>query len=716
MWTNIFPFIDWIKGYNRKALITDALSGLTVALVLIPQSMAYAQLAGLPIYYGLYASFLPPMIGALFGSSRQLATGPVAVVSLMTSVALSRLASAGSEGYIAYAILLALSVGIFQLALGVLRLGLVVNFISHPVINGFTNAAAIIIASSQLSKLFGVTVEEGGHHYETVFRVIKAAMIHIHWPTLLLGALAFVLIYSLRHLWPRAPNVLVAVLITTLLSWATGYEYDTRVPISSLVPLEAQSRIREYNAGIHEITRLEEKSTELSLRLLNVKDGRNPQSLEKIDLEHELARLEFQKRSLEQKAALQRRQLRSFTFGLLEEPQGEPRFRLKDDPPSNIGGDDRDWHLKADRKALDEEALVLRGGGDVVGEVSGGLPGFSMPELNVMAIVRLFPYAVIISLLGFMEAVSIAKAMAAKTGQRLDPNRELIGQGLANIFGAMGRGYPVSGSFSRSALNYQTGAVTGWSSVFTSLTVALVLLFLTPLLYHIPQSVLAAIIMMAVVGLINISGFVHTWRANWYDGVISVITFLCTLAFAPHLDIGILTGVFLSLLVFLYKSMRPRVALLSRFSDGSYHDSGAYGLKMCKHLAVVRFDGHLFFANASYLEDQIAKIRLMMPNLNHIHIEASGIDEMDATGEESLSFIVERLRSAGYGISFSGLKTNALDVMKRTRLYEKIGADNIFFTLETAVQTIHAATHRNANVEKCPLIAYCPVTCEEEPP
>jgi len=161
MWTNIFPFIDWIKGYNRKALITDALSGLTVALVLIPQSMAYAQLAGLPIYYGLYASFLPPMIGALFGSSRQLATGPVAVVSLMTSVALSRLASAGSEGYIAYAILLALSVGIFQLALGVLRLGLVVNFISHPVINGFTNAAAIIIASSQLSKLFGVTVEEG---------------------------------------------------------------------------------------------------------------------------------------------------------------------------------------------------------------------------------------------------------------------------------------------------------------------------------------------------------------------------------------------------------------------------------------------------------------------------------------------------------------------------------------------------------------------------
>ena len=194
MLEKVLPFLGWFKGYNLEKLKVDGISGLTVALVLIPQSMAYAQLAGLPAYYGLYASFLPPMVAALFGSSRQLATGPVAVVSLMTSASLEPLASAGSEGYIMYAVLLALMVGLFQLSLGVLRLGLVVNFLSHPVVNGFTNAAAIIIASSQLSKLFGVYVDKAAHHYETIIRVVEGAFHYTHWPTLALGALAFLII------------------------------------------------------------------------------------------------------------------------------------------------------------------------------------------------------------------------------------------------------------------------------------------------------------------------------------------------------------------------------------------------------------------------------------------------------------------------------------------------------------------------------------------
>jgi len=196
MLTKLLPFLPWFKGYNLDKLRIDLLAGLTVALVLIPQSMAYAQLAGMPSYFGLYASFLPPMVAALFGSSRQLATGPVAVVSLMTAASLEPLATAGSEGFIAYAIVLALMVGIFQFSLGVLRLGLVVNFLSHPVVNGFTNAAAIIIASSQLSKMFGVCVDKAEHHYETILSVCRAAVHYTHWPTLSMGVLAFAIMYG----------------------------------------------------------------------------------------------------------------------------------------------------------------------------------------------------------------------------------------------------------------------------------------------------------------------------------------------------------------------------------------------------------------------------------------------------------------------------------------------------------------------------------------
>jgi MFS superfamily sulfate permease-like transporter len=228
---------------------------------------------------------------------------------------------------------------------------------------------------------------------------------------------------------------------------------------------------------------------------------------------------------------------------------------------------------------LKEDSLLFFGGGAVVGVVPKGLPSFTVPKFDFKVAGQLFSYAAIIALLGFMEAISIAKAMAAKTGQRLDPNQELIGQGLSNILGSIGKSYPVSGSFSRSAVNLQAGAVTGLSSVFTSLAVVIVLMFLTPLLYHLPQSVLAAVIMMAVIGLINVSGFVHAWHAQWYDGAISIITFLATLAFAPHLDKGIMIGVTLSILMFLYKNMRPKVASLSRYEDEALRCVTTHGLR-----------------------------------------------------------------------------------------------------------------------------------------
>jgi len=228
------PFLRWFEGYNSGRFRLDLIGGLTVALVLVPQSMAYAQLAGLPPYYGLYASFLPPMIAALFGSSRQLATGPVAVVSLMTATALEPLATAGSEQYVAYAILLALLVGLFQFLLGVLRLGLVVNFLSHPVVGGFTNAAAIIIATSQLSKIFGVAADKGEHHYETVWYVIKAAIESTHWPTFAFAVLAFAIMILLRHINRRWPNVLVAVIITTVASLLIHYDRNATATIDEI--------------------------------------------------------------------------------------------------------------------------------------------------------------------------------------------------------------------------------------------------------------------------------------------------------------------------------------------------------------------------------------------------------------------------------------------------------------------------------------------------
>jgi anti-anti-sigma factor len=320
---------------------------------------------------------------------------------------------------------------------------------------------------------------------------------------------------------------------------------------------------------------------------------------------------------------------------------------------------------------------------------------------------HLLPFAAIISLLGFMEAIAIAKAMAAKTGQRLDPNQELIGQGLANICGSLGRSYPTSGSFSRSAVNLQAGAVSGLSSVITTLMVIIVLLLFTPLLYHLPQAVLAAVIMMAVIGLVNASGFIHAWEAQWYDGAISIISFACTLAFAPHLEKGIEIGVALSLLVFLYKSMRPTVASLSRHEDDSLRDAMTFGLKECEHIAVVRFDGPLFFANASFLEDQITDRMARIRNLKHILIVFNGINDMDASGEEALSLTIDRCRAAGVDISLSGVNESVMAVFKRTHLLERIGRDHIYPTMEKAICSVHEHTHSESEEKTCPLTTVC---------
>jgi len=698
----VLPFIGWMRDSRPATVKADLLAGVTVALVLIPQSMAYAQLAGLPAYYGLYASFLPPMIAALFGSSRQLATGPVAVVSLLTAVALEPLAQAGTEGYIGYAILLAVMVGAFQFLLGIFRLGVLVNFLSHPVINGFSNAAAIIIASSQLSKLLGVEVETGDQHFQTIANVVQAAIHYPHWPTLIMGLAAFAIMYAMRVLYPHTPNVLVAVVATTMIAWLTDFEQKVEVPLNALSIPAAQKLVNEFNASIDAQNRLAKKKNDYSQQSAAKRKKGDAEAA--LKAAHQAQLLTLRIRDLDTQASALREEIRKLLMeGVAYSPKGATGFYPVGELPPEAKSDGRTWRIAVGRQPIDINAIPLTAGGKVVGAIPKGLPQVFIPSADVKTMGHLMLFAVIISLIGFMEAISVARVAAAQTGQRVDANQELVGQGLANILGAFTRGYPVSGSFSRTAVNLKAGAFSGFSSVVTSLVVVAALLFFTPLLYHLPQSVLDAIIMMAVMGLINIKGFFQAWRAQWYDGAIAVITFVSTLAFAPHLERGIIIGIGLSLAVFLYKSMRPTVVDLSLGVDHALHDAVAYGLEECRYIDVVRFDGPLFFANASYMEDQIRDRRKSKKELKCIIIVADGINDIDASGQEALSFVVDRVRRANIEISLSGVNETVMAALTRTHLAAKIGEDHFFPTMKSAINAIHARTHKGSDEENCPL-------------
>jgi SulP family sulfate permease len=539
--------------------------------------MAYAQLAGLPAYYGLYASFLPGIISALFGSSRQLATGPVAVVSLMTASALEPIAGASPGLYIAYAIMLAFMVGVFQIGLGLLRLGVLVNFLSHPVVIGFTNAAAIIIGTSQLGKLFGVSVEKADHTYVTVFDTVVEAFRSTHLETMLMAILALGLMIALRRYLPRVPNVLTAVVITTLLSWAVGFEHT---------------------------------------------------------------------------------------------------------------------------------------GGAVVGAIPAGLPALALPTFDLHTMVQLLSVTVAISIIGFMEAISIAKAMAARTRQRLDANQELVGQGLGNIASSLSQGYAVSGSFSRSAVNIGAGARTGFSAVVTGIVVGVTLVWLTPLLYHLPQATLAAVIIMAVINLVKIEPIKYAWKVQKHDGAVALITFGLTLVWAPHLDKGIIVGVMLSLVLFLYRSMKPRVAALSRAPDGTLRDADIHKLETCRNISLIRFDGSLYFANTGYFEDKVLERVALKPDLKYVIIDAEGINEIDATGEEMLHHLNDQLREAGVELLIARAKKQVWDVFRRTGLTRKLGEDHLF-ALRTHAFNYAWEQLGDNHAETCPLRIATPVTAEE---
>ena len=564
------PYLNWLGELKDPAVIwKDCVAGLTVALVLIPQSMAYAQLAGLPAYYGLYASFLPVIVASLFGSSRQLQTGPVAVVSLMTAAALEPLAAANPQGYLVYAAVLAIMVGIFQLSLGLLRLGVLVEFLSHPVVVGFTNAAAIIIGASQLSKLFGVTAETGHHFYVTIWNVLVEASQHTHVPTLVMGIASLAIIFGLKRFAPKVPGVLTAVVVTSLISLLVGYE------------------------------------------------------------------------SL---------------------------------------------------------------GGKVVGNVPAGLPAIAFPSFDMSIAVDLMGKAVVIAVIAYMEAISVAKAIAVQTRQRIDANQGLVGQGLGNIVSGLSGAYPVAGSFSRSALNMAAGAKTGFAAVVTGLIVAvsLILLYFTQYLYHLPQATLAAIIISAVINLVRIKQMKYALRVHKHDGFIAILTFVLTLILAPHLDQSIFVGVVMSLGLFMYRNMHPHISVLSRYPDGSLRDAQANILKTCPKISVLRFEGPLFFASAMYFETKVLERVAAKPDLKFIIIDAEAITEIDATGEDMLHQLSLRLVDLGIELVFARTKRQVMDVFVRTGFAGPDWLDHFYRTDKGAIEFAWKNIS-HCNEEACPL-------------
>ncbi|MFN3883696.1 MAG: SulP family inorganic anion transporter [Rhodocyclaceae bacterium] len=690
--SRFLPFLRWLP-YGGDKLRADFLAGLTVALVLVPQSMAYAQLAGLPAYYGLYAAFLPVAVAALFGSSHQLATGPVAVVSLLTASSLAPFAAPGSEQFVALAIMLALLVGIVQLALGAFKLGVVVNFLSHPVIVGFTNAAAIIIGLSQLNKLFGVPMGRSESFLTDIWGVLQS-LPDTHWPTLAMGLMSLAIIWGFRRFAPKLPGVLIAVAVATVISWQIGYEKTAAVPTGSIEEMEVRSLIDAYRQTETRIAELNAALVEKSGALKALGKG---SARERAELNYEIELLKLQIKDREDENRRRTRALRAFVFERVETAEGAARFYPVGKMPADLEGDGRRWRIT--RAVHGPEGNVrLSGGGQVVGKIPEGLPSIAWPKISWDMVGTLLSTAIVISLVGFMEAISIAKAMAAKTKQRLDPNQELIGQGLANIVGSFTQSFPVSGSFSRSAVNLNAGAVTGMSSVIAALFVLLTLLFLTPLLYHLPQATLAAVIIMAVVGLVNFKAIKHAWQASRHDGLAAIVTFVATLAVAPHLDKGILIGAGLSIGLFLYRTMKPRVAILGRHPDGTLRDVKVANLPASKVVVAVRFDGRLYFANVAYFEDAVLEAIAGNPDAKFLVIEGSAINELDASGEEVIHHLVERLCANGVTVLFAGLKKQVRDVMLATGLMAAIGSENVFATADDAIEAAYARA-RESGIE-----------------
>ena len=678
-----FPFLRWFP-MSAGSVRADITAGITVALILVPQSMAYAQLAGLPVVYGLYASFVPVIIASLWGSSSQLHTGPVAMLSLMSAAAIIPFASPGSAGFIELSVMLALMVGVLRLALGLFKLGSIVNLLSSPVIVGFTNAAALIIGLSQLSKLIGVPFPRTDTYLADLWHVVEQVGT-THWPTLLFALGAYGLIVGLRRTAPKLPGVLIAVLGATALSALVDFENKRTVPLGALNNPTLIEMAQAFEQGEARIADLTTQVAERSRLLTSLEHTAGVAAVEQAAaVQAALKILEFELEST--KTANNERRIELHAIRLEgADIDGGKRFYQRGAVPEGIDGDGRTWRFAG----ISGGQITLASGGAVVGEIPRGLPALAVPKVQWDLVLALFPAALVMALIGFMEATSISKAIATSTGERIDASKELVGQGLANIVGSFFSSYTVSGSFSRSAVAAKTGARSGLFAIVSALAVVLVLLYFTPYLYSLPQSVLAVIVMMAVFGLIRIAPLVHAWKADRPGAVIGILTFFATLAVAPAIANGILLGIALTIVVALFKSMRPRAEIVGRMPDGTLSGIKAHQLQpISQHVVPVRFDGPLTFSTVAYFEDIVIEAVGDFPDAQAILVVGSGINEIDASGDERVREVAKQLRGRGVELYFSGLKHQVRSVFERTGLVEELGRDRFFPNKELALKVL----------------------------
>ena len=658
------------------------MAGVTVALVLVPQSMAYAQLAGLPVVYGLYASFIPVIIASMWGSSSQLHTGPVAMLSLMSAAALIPFATPGSPGFIELSVMLALMVGVLRLILGIFSLGALVNLLSSPVIVGFTNAAALIIGLSQLNKVLGVPFPRTESYLADLWRVV-AQIPDTHLPTLLFAAGAWILIDQLRKHLPKWPGVLIAVGVATVIAATIGFEEKVSVPMQQISDPQIVSNLKALDHDQIRIAEITEQLAEISRQAGALEeDGTQEAIAGAAGLRSAIPALEFESATL--KRDMIRLQLELHHVDLFDNGKSGPEQTFGINKGSQESPGDR-WNFIGVKDGM----VTLSAGGNVVGVIPEGLPSMQVPTVQWNLVWALLPAAMVMALIGFMEATSISKAIATTTGERVDTNKELIGQGLANIAGSFFSSFTVSGSFSRSAVAAKTGAQTGLFAIISALGVVLVLLFFTEYLYHLPQAVLAVIVMMAVFSLIRIKPLIQAWKIDRVSALIGIVTFIATLVMAPAIANGILLGVVLTVLHYLIATMRPRADIVARKPDGTIGGIKANRLEpMSQEFVPVRFDGPLSFINVAYFEDIILEAQSDFPDATVILVIGSGINSIDASGEEKISEVAKRLRDVGVRLAFSGLKHQVRSLLEEGGVTQTLGKEAFFPDKETALRAL----------------------------
>jgi sulfate permease, SulP family len=538
------PILDWGRSYERSMFSSDLIAAVIVTIMLIPQSLAYAMLAGLPPEVGLYASVLPLVAYAIFGTSRTLAVGPVAVVSLMTASAIGEIAMQGSAAYVAAAMLLALISGVMLILMGLFRLGFVANFLSHPVISGFITAAGLLIAAGQVKHILGISA--GGHTLPEIVTGLISRIHQANLPTLVIGLSVLAFLYMVR---------------LRLKSW--------------LVAAGVSKRAADVTTKIGPVAAV--AATIIAVAAFD----------------------------------------------------------------------------------LGAEGVAL------VGAIPQGLPVPGVPPLDLDLIRLLAGPALLISLIGFVESVSIAQTLASKRRQRILPDQELIGLGAANVASALSSGYPVTGGFARSVVNFDAGAQTPAAGIFTAIGIAGATLFLTPLLANLPQATLAATIIVAVLSLVDFSAIRRVWIYSKIDFSAMAATILGTLFLG--VEIGVVLGVALSLLLHLHRTSRPHMAVVGNV-PGTEHfrNIERHQVTTTPEILSVRVDESLYFANSRYLEDRIAALVAERPQLRHVILMCSAVNAIDASALESLEEINHRLQDAGITLHLSEVKGPVMDGLKRS--------------------------------------------------